>query len=150
MRDVSPSEVEQLIDRLNASYQQHAQALRIVREDRGYRLTIAPQVEGVRRSFLGKVREARLTQAAIEVLSLVAYQPGITAQKIQDQRGQESGPVLNQLVRRQLLRIDRIKSEDSGRDIPHYFTTERFLVLFGLTSLDDLPHVEEDLRDNAQ
>jgi segregation and condensation protein B len=147
MRDVSPEEVVVLIDQLNESYQEAEQGLRIVRDEQGYRMSIAPEVEAVRRSFLGKVRETRLSQTAIEVLSLVAYQPGITAQKVQDQRGRESGPLLNQLVRRQLLRLERIKPPGGGRAIPHYHPTERFLVLFGLETLDDLPHVDETVRE---
>lgn len=147
MRDVSPDEVLQMIDRLNESYKEHDQALRIVRDDHGFKLSIAPQVESIRRSFLGKVREARLSQMAIEVLSLVAYQPGVTAQIVQDQRGQDSGALLNQLVRRQLLRVERIKPEAGGRAIAHYHPTERFLVLFGLESIEDLPQVEEGLRE---
>ena len=147
MRDVSPEEVIVLIDQLNESYKEADQGLRIVREEQGYRMSIAPEVEAVRRSFLGKVRETRLSQTAIEVLSLVAYQPGITAQKVQDQRGRESGSLLNQLVRRQLLRMERIKPPEGGRAIPHYHPTERFLVLFGLETLDDLPHVDEAVRE---
>ena len=147
MRDVTPEEVDEIIERLNESYREADQALRIRRDEHGYRMTIAPEVETVRRSFLGKVREARLTQSAIEVLSLVAYQPGITAQKVQDQRGRESGPLLNQLVRRQLLSLERKVPEEGGRKVPHYYPTERFLVLFGLESLNDLPQVEEGLRD---
>lgn len=147
MRDVSPEDVVEMIDQLNDSYREADQALRIVRDDLGYKMTIAPEVEDIRRSFLGKVREARLSQTAIEVLALVAYQPGITAQKVQDQRGRESGPLLNQLVRRQLLRLDRVKPDGGGRSIPHYYPTERFLVLFGLESIDDMPHVEEGLRE---
>lgn len=147
MRDVTPEEVEELIERLNRSYREADQALRIVRDDQGYRMTIAPEVENVRRSFLGKVREARLNQAAIEVLALVAYQPGITGQKVQDQRGRESGALLNQLVRRQLLQMERKVPEEGGKKTPHYYVTERFLHLFGLESLDDLPQVEEGLRE---
>jgi segregation and condensation protein B len=147
MRDVSPEEIIVLIDQLNESYKEAEQGLRIVRDEQGYRMSIAPEVEAVRRSFLGKVRETRLSQTAIEVLSLVAYQPGITAQKVQDQRGRESGPLLNQLVRRQLLRLERIKPPEGGRAIPHYHPTERFLVLFGLETLDDLPHVDEAVRE---
>lgn len=147
MRGVSPDEVEQIIESLNESYKQHHQALRVTRDDHGYKLSISPQVETIRRSFLGKVREARLSHSAIEVLALVAYQPGITGQTVQDQRGHESGSLLNQLVRRQLLRVDRVKPEEGGRAIPQYYTTERFLVLFGLESIDDLPHVEEGFRD---
>jgi len=147
MRDVSPEEVVLLIDQLNESYKEANQGLRIMRDEQGYRMSIAPEVEAIRRSFLGKVRETRLSQTAIEVLSLVAYQPGITAQKVQDQRGRESGPLLNQLVRRQLLRMERIKPPEGGRAIPHYHPTERFLVLFGLETLEDLPHVDEAVRE---
>jgi len=147
IRDFTPEEAVEAIERLNQSYRDADQGIRIVLGERGYRMTVAPEVEGVRRSFLGKVREARLTQSAIEVLALVAYQPGIDVQSVQDQRGRDSGALLNQLVRRQLLRIERIKPETGGRAIAHYYPTERFLVLFGIQSLDDLPQVEEGLRE---
>ena len=143
MRDVSPDEVIQLIDELNASYREAEQALRIVRDEHGFRMTIAPKLEKIRRSFLGKVREARLSQSAIEVLSLVAYQPGVSSQTVQDQRGRESGSLLNQLVRRNLLEMRREKPAEGGRAVPRYYPTERFLELFGLESLQDLPQVEE-------
>jgi segregation and condensation protein B len=148
MRDVSPEEVEQIIADLNESYRVNDQALRIVADEVGYRMTVCPEVESVRRSFLGKIRETRLNQAAIEVLSLVAYQPGITAQKITDQRGRESNSILSQMVRRQLLMIERVKSSDGGRSTAHYYPTERFLYLFGLQSIEDLPQVEEGLRES--
>ncbi len=147
IRDFNPEEAVEAIERLNQSYRDASQGIRIVRGERGYRMTVAPEVESVRRSFLGKVREARLTQSAIEVLALVAYQPGIGGQAVQDQRGRESGPLLNQLVRRQLLQIERFKPEEGGRAIAHYYPTERFLVLFGISSLEDLPQVEEGLRE---
>lgn len=147
MRDVTAEEVVQLVDRLNESYREADQALHIVRDEQGYRMSLASEVGSVRNAFLGKVREAKLNQAAIEVLSLVAYQPGVTAQKVQDQRGRESHALLNQLVRRQLLRMERKPPEEGGKKLPHYYPTERFLMLFGLASLDDLPHVEEGLRD---
>lgn len=146
MREVTPEEVVELIAKLNQSYRDADQALRIIRDDQGYRMTISPEVENVRRSFSGKIREAKLAQAAIEVLALVVYQPGISAQKVQDQRGRECGPLLNQLVRRQLLSIERKIPEEGGRAVPHYYPTERFLTLFELESLDDLPQVEEGLR----
>lgn len=149
MRDVTETEVVEMIDQLNHSYREVGQAFRIVEEESGYRLSIAPAVEKIRHAFLGKVREARLTHGAIEVLSLVAYQPGITAQKVNDQRGRDCGALLNQLVRRRLLEIKREKPGDGGkkggRKIAHYYPTERFLFLFGLESLDDLPQVEESV-----
>lgn len=143
IRGVSPKEVEQTIEALNDSYRQQRQAVRIVFEEGGYKITLAPEMEVVRRAFYGKIREARLSHGAIEVLSLVAYQPGISAQKVHDQRGKESGPLLNQLVRRRLLEVRREKPEGGGRAVLSYFPTERFLNLFELSSLDDLPQVDE-------
>lgn len=147
IRAYTPEEVIESISRLNESYREADQGIRIVQDERGFRMTIAPEVEGVRRSFLGKVREARLNQSAIEVLALVAYQPGVSAQTVQDQRGRESASLLNQLVRRRLLRLERVKPESGGRAVPHYYPTERFFVLFGIETLDDLPQVEEGLRE---
>jgi segregation and condensation protein B len=143
MRDVSVDEVADEIDRLNESYKQHEQAFRIIRDDNGVRLGVAADLETVRRSFYGKVREATLSQGAVEVLSLVAYQPGITGEKVQDQRGKESASLLSQLVRRRLLEQRRELKEAGKRPVATYYPTERFLALFGLQSLDDLPRVEE-------
>ncbi|WP_372722828.1 SMC-Scp complex subunit ScpB, partial [Novipirellula sp.] len=58
MREVTPEEVVELIAKLNQSYRDADQALRIIRDDQGYRMTISPEVENVRRSFSGKIREA--------------------------------------------------------------------------------------------
>ncbi len=144
IRDVSPNEVEETVKALNASYAEAGQAIRIVHENGGLQMVLAPELETVRRAFYGKVREAHLSLGAVEVLALVAYQPGISAQKVQDQRGKDSGPLLNQMVRRQLLRMERVKPEGGGRATVTYYPTERFLNLFQLSSLEDLPHVEEE------
>lgn len=142
MRDVSVADVSDYVDQLNRSYQANGQALRIHRDEDGLRMGLAPDMETVRRAFYGKIRESRLSQAAIEVLSLVAYQPGITADKVQDQRGKESVSLLGQLVRRRLLEQRRAPVADSKRTVATYFPTERFLQIFQLESLEDLPRVE--------
>ncbi|QDS91785.1 Segregation and condensation protein B [Roseimaritima multifibrata] len=144
IRDVSPKEVEQTIDDLNTSYAEAGQAIRILREEGGFQMLLAPELETVRRAFYGKVRDAHLSQGAVEVLALVAYQPGVDAQTVQDQRGKESGPLLNQLVRRRMLRVERNKPAGGGRTVSTYFPTDRFLQFFHLSSLEDLPHVEEE------
>ncbi|WP_153559341.1 SMC-Scp complex subunit ScpB [Roseimaritima sediminicola] len=144
IRNVSPREVEEIVDQLNSSYAEAGQAIRIETDSGGLQMVVAPQLETVRRAFYGKVREAHLSLGAVEVLALVAYQPGITAQRVQDQRGKESGALLNQMVRRQLLRVERVKPEDGGRPVATYYPTDRFLHLFQLSSLEDLPQVEEE------
>ena len=92
--------------------------------------------------FYGRVREARLTQPAIDVLAIVAYRQPVTRQELDQVRGKPSGAMLAQLLRRGLLRLDR---EDGTAKATHYRTTERFLQLFGLESLSELPQSQDAL-----
>jgi segregation and condensation protein B len=140
MRDVDPDEIPTLVDELNRRYEADGAAYRIVGEGDGYRLTLCEEFRSLRSRFYGRVREARLSQAAIDVLALVAYQQPLTSEKIGLLRGKPSNHVLVHLVRRGLLRIER---PDSKRRTPHYSTTDRFLKLFNLQSLDDLPRSED-------
>lgn len=135
MRGVSPGEIAALVDELNARYRADRRPYHIVSQGSGYRLTLRPEFASLRNRFFGKVRESRLSQAAVDVLAIVAYQQPITADEINKLRGKPSGHVLNQLVHRQLLRIER----SGPRRVARYHTTDRFLELFGLESLDDLP-----------
>ncbi|EMI45260.1 SMC-Scp complex subunit ScpB [Rhodopirellula sp. SWK7] len=118
MRGMTPEEVIETIDTLNESYRSHRQGIRIAQDDSGYRLVVAPEVESIRHVFTGKVRETRLSQGAIEVLSLVAYQPGITAVECTDKRGRDSGPLLNQMVRRRLIEMRREPEEEPAKPKP--------------------------------
>ena len=94
----------------------------------------------LRDRFYGRVREARLSQAAVDVLAIVAYRQPVTAPQIAELRGKPSSRLLSQLVRRGLLEIRR---PDDRRSNPEYRTAERFLELFGLQSLEDLPQSED-------
>ncbi|MCA9126080.1 MAG: SMC-Scp complex subunit ScpB [Planctomycetales bacterium] len=141
MRGVSESEVCTLVDALNACYEDTGRAIRIVQLPAGYKLDLAPQVEHVRERFYGQSRDVRLNQAAIDCLALVAYQPGLTRERLEEQRGQPSGGVLNQLVRRELIEMRR---ELVGKKLqPHYYPTERLMQLTGLASIEDLPQAED-------
>lgn len=71
---------------------------------------------------------------------MVAYRQPITRDSVSQLRGQSSGAVLSQLVRRELLRIER--TEENPR-VPMYYTTDRFLDLFGMASIDELPQSQE-------
>ncbi len=136
MRGVRPAEIDTLVRELNQAYESRNCPYTIAAEGAGYRLKLRDEYVGVRDKLHGKARQARLSKAAIEVLAAVAYHAPITVDEISRLRGIPSGPVLAQLVRRQLVQLTR--SETKPRRI-HYFTTPRFLKLFGLESLDDLP-----------
>ncbi len=71
---------------------------------------------------------------------MIAYQPGISREQLEEQRGQPSGPVLSQLVRRQLIEVRR---EGQKQRQLHYYPTDKLLQLIGLGTLEDLPQVEE-------
>jgi segregation and condensation protein B len=140
MRGVEPGEIGPLVDALNRRYQERGCPYHVVEEGPGYRLTLRKSFGSLRDRFYGRVREARLSQAAVDVLAIVAYRQPVTAEQIRALRGKPSGRILSQLVRRGLLRVER--PEGKGRKI-EYYTAARFLELFGIESLADLPQSEE-------
>jgi len=148
VRDVSPKEVDALILELNNQYDSNSAPYQIVSEGPGYQMQIRPQHEFVRRRFSGRVREAKLTPQAIEVLSIIAYRQPVSAEKVGLLRGSRSYALLNQLVRRGLLCLERPNNAADAnlRQQPTYHTTERFNRLFGIDSPRDLPS-SEDLDD---
>ena len=144
IRDVSPKEVDELIQELNQLYHSNETPYEIVSEGAGYRMQIRPTYEPLRQRFYGRLKEAKLTTQAIEVLSIVAYRQPINAEDVNKLRASQSRSLLNQLVRRGLLEVDR---PDKSPKIPTYQTTARFNELFRIGSPQDLPQ-SEDLDDN--
>ncbi len=140
MRGVRAREIEDLIAELNADYQTRQHPYHIVSVGSGYRLELREIFTPLRNVFYGRVREARLSQSVIDVLAVVAYRQGCTRTDIEQVRGRPSAALLSQLVRRKLLRIER---RDEKRRTPRYFVTDRFLKLFGLASLDELPQSQD-------
>lgn len=140
MRGVRPQEIDDLVEDLNRQYNEQNTAFQIVSVDAGYQLQLRPECEATRDRFYGKVKAAKLTQAAVDVLAIVAYNQPVTKKDVDQIRGKSSGALLNQLVRREVLRIER--SEGKPR-VTTYHTTERFLDLFGLDSLQEMPSAQE-------
>ena len=140
MRDVEPAEIAALIEQLNRRYAADGCPYHVIHEGGGYRLTLHKTFHPLRNRFYGRIREARLSHAAVDVLAIVAYQQPLSSEQIGRLRGKPSSHMLAQLVRRGLLRIER---KETKRRTAQYFTTDRFLELFGMESLDDLPQNEE-------
>ncbi|MGN6547804.1 MAG: SMC-Scp complex subunit ScpB [Aureliella sp.] len=142
MRGVRSAEIAQLVDELNAIYASEGHVMRIVASGEGFRMQLADEFQSISDRFYGSVREIKLTQAAIDCLAIVAYRPGITREELEEQRGQPSGGILNQLVRRQLIEIRRAGDGKKDRT-RRYYPTERMLKLAGIDSLDELPQTED-------
>jgi segregation and condensation protein B len=140
MRGVEAAEIHELVIQLNETYRRNRCPYVIKSEGPGYRLVLRDEYQRLRDKFYGRVRQARLSQAAIEVLALVAYHEPLTSEEVARLRNVPSGAVLTQLVRRQLLRVERPEEEPRT---PRYYTTQRFLDLFGLGSRADLPQAQD-------
>ena len=136
MRGVKPDEIDDLVAQLNRKYEAEGCPYEIAAVGNTYRMSLRDEFRPLREKFYGKVREAKLSQPAIDVLSLVAYNQGATREEVDEMRSKPSGPILTQLVRRRLLRV---QPDPEDKRVKRYTTTERFLQLFGLTTLDDLP-----------
>jgi segregation and condensation protein B len=135
MRGVRPAEIDELVQELNEGYARDGSVYHIVSHGAGYRLELRTEWGPIRDRFYGRVKEARLSQSAVDVLAIVAYQQPISGEDVERLRGKPSGGVLSQLVRRDLLRLVRPDPQSPLL----YHTTPRFLDLFGLDDLSDLP-----------
>jgi segregation and condensation protein B len=140
MRGIEPAEIHPLVAELNQQYDADRCPYRIESVGAGYRLVLRAEHRRLADKFRGRLRQARLSQAAIDVLAIVAYHQPLSGEEVSRARNTASGAVLTQLVRRRLLRIER--DEEQPRKT-RYCTTDRFLELFGLATLDDLPKTED-------
>ena len=140
IRGLTAEEFQQAVDSLNRAYRSQGRPYSIQLQDQGYVLALRPRFAAVREKLYGTVREARLSQAAIDVLALVAYRQAIARQEVESLRGADSGVVLRQLVRHGLIALQR--GEGGDKEV-RYATTQRFLELFRLRSLDDLPQTQD-------
>jgi segregation and condensation protein B len=141
IRDLTPDQFAQAIDELQHGYRTQGRPYAIVRREGGHVLALRPAFLHIPARLAGGMREARLSTAAVETLAVIAYRQPATKQEVDTLRGHESGAILRQLVRRGLIAVAS-RAESGGRDV-QYGTTSRFLDLFGLRSLDDLPRTED-------
>jgi segregation and condensation protein B len=135
-----PAKVKALVEDLNAEYAEQGRSFEIGEIAGGYQVRTLPEFA----SYLLQIqpqRPLRLSKAALETLAIAAYRQPVTRAEIEDIRGVDSGAVVRGLLDRKLLRIAGHK-EVPGR--PMIFgTTRRFLEVFGLEKLEDLPSLRQ-------
>ena len=146
MRDVSPKEITQLAKELNEQYEQEGAAYRVEHNKTSLKMVLSEEYEAIRARFYGEKRTSKLNQMAIDVLAIVAYHQPITRERIEKIRARECRGVLNQLVKRALLSWD---VDPETPRVKRYRTTDRFLSLFELDSLEDLPQSEATILPDA-
>ena len=99
IRGLKPDRFQEVIDSLNRRYRKQGRPYSVQFRDEGFVLTILPSFRGLREKLFGGPREARLGQAAIDVLSVIAYRQPIGKAEIDSLRGIDSVGTLRQLVR---------------------------------------------------
>ena len=144
--ETTEAEVEAGLQELAQDYQERG--LRIQRHAGRIQLTTAPEVGEIVERFLGLEINSHLSQAALEALSIVAYEQPVTRPEVDNIRGVNSDGVMRSLLHKGLIQ-DVGRAEGPGRPIL-YATTPEFLQQFGLNSIEEMPDLEkEQLRDDG-
>ncbi len=140
IQSVDRKTVQSVLDELEREFQARSGGFFLARIGGGYQFRTSPKVAPWILE-MKKSKPARLSRAALETLSIVAYNQPVTRSEIEQIRGVESAATMKSLVERELLEIVGRK-EIPGRPIL-YGTTRRFLEVFGLTDLASLPVLPE-------
>jgi segregation and condensation protein B len=135
--EVDRREVDQLCEELGRAYEERDAGIVIRSIAGGWRLSTHPDAAPFVEQYVLSSRHARLTKAALETLSIVAYKQPVTRHQISAIRGVNSDGVLTALIDRSLV-VEVGREEGPGRPIL-YGTTPEFLERLGLASLSALP-----------
>ena len=138
---IKPEQVDELVSALQAEYTARGSGLQILKLGACYQMCSAKAFIEDIRALLELKKNTPLSQAALEVLAIVAYNQPVTKAFIEQVRGVDCSGVLRSLSEKVLI-------EEKGRlDLPGrpllYGTTENFLRCFNLESLEDLPELPE-------
>lgn len=141
--DMTPAAVESLLRTMEDDYSHRG--IRLQRSGSEVQLTTAPENSTVVERFLGLELTTRLSPAALEVLAIAAFMQPVTRPQIDQIRGVNSDSSLRTLLSQGLIEeVGRL--ETPGRPIL-YGTTPEFLQHFGLSSIEELPQLSEDMEE---
>lgn len=141
--EVDRTTAEEEIQKLIAFYNEQKRGFTVIEIDGGYQICTRPEYYTYVQAMAGMKRQQGLSGAAFEALSIVAYNQPVTRTTIEFIRGVNSDGAVQRLVERGLVE-ERGRLDAPGKPIL-YGTTQEFLRMFGLRSLEDLPDVVQDL-----
>lgn len=134
-----------IMDELKKKYDSEDSGICLLQLDQKYQLCSKKEYVEAVRNVLDLKRNTPLSQAAFEVLAIIAYNQPITKPYIEQIRGVDCSGVVNTLCQRGLVE-EKGRLEVPGRPVL-YGTTPDFLRCFSLNSLDDLPELPQNDRD---
>jgi segregation and condensation protein B len=135
------SEARALLESLCNRYDERGCAFQVAQVAGGYQLLSRREFATWLRPLAPAEHEVRLSPPSLETLAVVAYRQPVMRADVEAIRGVACGEILRQLMERDLLRIVG-RSEELGRPL-QYGTTKRFLEVFGLGNLEQLPWAEQ-------
>lgn len=149
--NVSEEEVKKLLMELKKDYEDKGRGLRISYLGNTFKLTTKEEHKDYYEKLVTESRTTNLSNAALEVLAVIAYNEPITRLKIDEVRGVNSSQIVRRLLARGFIKV--CGKEDTIGKPNLYKTTNEFLDYFGLSSKEDLPEliikerVENDSED---
>lgn len=129
------------IEQLKARYQDESYAFEIIEIAEGYQFLTKPAFHNTVGAYLRQTTRKRLSQAALETLSIIAYKQPVSKTELEKIRGVSCDYSLQKLLEKELVAIVG-RDEGPGRPLL-YGTSGKFMDYFGLKSLRDLPKPKE-------
>ena len=150
LENIKENDVINAINELNSEYENSGRSFRVCKIGGGYQLVTEPEFSKYIKSLFKSRARSRLSHAALEVLSIIAFKQPISRPEIDHIRGVSSDGVIRTLLERNLLTIAG-RSDSVGRALL-YRTTAEFLRHFGINDISDLPKPKEleELLGSAQ
>jgi len=135
------TEARTLLRELGRRYEKRSSAMQVVDVAGGVQLLTQPQLASWLRRLHGNLEEMTLSAPALETLSVVAYRQPVVRAEVEAIRSVQCGEILRVLMERDLLRIVG-RADELGRPFL-YGTTKKFLQVFGLRRLEQLPVIDQ-------
>jgi len=139
--ELPAADLKEILEELIEEYNSSKRGLQIVMLDRGYLICTRPEYGGIL-AKMGKTAPRRLSTAAMETLAIIAYRQPVSRSEIENIRGVKSERVIASLLEKGLIEELGVKPAPGKPML--YGTTSEFLRMFQLSSLKDLPRLEED------
>lgn len=146
--EIDKKEIAGIIEEMKKEYEKESRGIEIVCVNNGYTLSSKKELHEYIYQIIDKRAKPNLSQAALEVLAIIAYNPKITRAEIENIRGVSSDASMYRLLEHNLI-------EEAGKlDLPgkpmSYKVTEEFLKKFGLNTLEELPELPKYKVDENQ
>lgn len=147
--EMTREDIENIIKSMQDEYNQKSRGIEIIKIEDNYQLCTKKELYEYVYSILDKRAKPNLSNAALETLSIIAYNSKITRAEIENIRGVNADACIYKLLEYGLIQ-EAGKSDLPGKPMT-YETTEEFLKMFGYTSLNDLPELPRyKLDENKQ